>query len=228
MERFLVVAATALAPAPLLCMAGMAAAGAALGHSGGSDRSIAVSYLALLAGLGTALVGAVLCGLLATRIGGGTQGRLLLLGDAIVLVVGVVAWMRLLAPAPALAYAGQRPALDVEVRVAESVLSGARIADVVAIDFVGGSDLNLPHPELARREDGHAVLPWETTPLSVRAWEVRVILRGHPLLFRLDLPRRPAGATEWSDWIQPTPDEGFEALEGIQLRYRFRLTAYGS
>jgi hypothetical protein len=228
MERFLVVVATALAPAPLLCMAGMALANAALGDSGGADRSIAVSYLALLAGIGTALVGAVPCGFLAARIGGGTQVRLLLLADAIVLVVGVVVWARLLAPAPALEYADRTPSLDVEVRVADSVLSGARVTDAVAVDFVGGSDLSLPHPESARSEDGYAILPWETTPLRVRAWEVRVILHNHPLLFRLGLPRRPSAATEWSDWIRPTPSEGFEMQEGIQLRYRFRLTAPGS
>ena len=72
------------------------------------------------------------------------------------------------------------------------------------------------------------MLPWETTPLAVSAWEVRVFLRDTPSVFRLGLPKRPAASTDWSEWIPPAAVEGYAAPAGLSLRYRFRLIPYGA
>ncbi|MEA2627491.1 MAG: hypothetical protein QOD06_3536 [Candidatus Binatota bacterium] len=229
MQRTLTLIATALCAAPLLVLAGFALVQAlGRGGGGGSDQSIASAYLGLVAGLAVAALGFVAIWQLGERLVPDRYLRHLQVADGIVLVAGLVLWSWLLAPDPRLEYAGNRGTLEVEARVARSILGGESVDAVVAIDFAGGEDSSVPHPEGAREEGDFVVVPWQTTPITVRAWEVSVFVRDRPAIFTLDLPPRPKRSTEWSGWIAPAARPGYETLEGLVLRYRFRLIPHGS
>jgi hypothetical protein len=227
MERTVTLLATGLAIAPAFYLAGFVMAARMTRGSTGTDSGIAAGYTALVTGFLFAAVGFALVWMLASRYLSPGMYRPALIVDAILVVGWVVAWNRFMSPTPAFEYPGHRAVLEVEVRAADTLLGDAS-AGGLAIDFVGGQDLSLAHPEAVRREDGVTVLPWETTPLRVDAWEVRVFVREAPSLFRLDLPKRPAASTEWSEWIAPAAAEGYATPPGLSLRYRFRLMPHGS
>lgn len=232
MPRTPALIATGLCAAPLLVLAGFGIAQlVGRGGGGGSDQTIATGYLGLFLGMVLAVAGFVA----AWYLGRAVADRHLpyLLGaDAIALVAGVITWYRIAAPDPPLEYANQQPVLEVEARIPKAALAGRPVTDVASVDFAGGTDQSVPHPEGVRDDGAFMVLPWETTPFRVRAWEVRVFLheREHDResLFRLDLPRRPQRSTDWSGWVAPVTGEGSETPAGLAIRYRFRLIPYGS
>jgi len=86
-----------------------------------------------------------------------------------------MAWRGMLATDPTLEYTAGRGVLQIEARIARAILGVERIDAVASIDFAGGTDLSEPHPEHVRDDGDAVILPWETTPVSVRAWEIRVI-----------------------------------------------------
>ncbi|MCY7350280.1 MAG: hypothetical protein LH606_06390 [Cytophagaceae bacterium] len=60
---------------------------------------------------------------------------------------------------------------------------------------------------------------------------MRVFIRNQPVLFVLDLPKRPTQSTDWSGWSEPMAYQEDplpeDARQGLSLRYRFRLIAHG-
>ena len=221
--------ATGVCAAPLLALAGFAIAGMLVRPGGGaSDQTIAQGYAGLLAGGMLAVLGFFVLGYLAQRFVPRQYLYYLLAVDLVLLIAGIAAWRHMLAGAPKLEYADGRALLQVEARIPRAILAGERIDAVTAIDFVGGEDLSEPHPERAREEGDAMILPWETTPFRVRAWEIRVIVREQPMLFELPLPPVPAGSPDWSDWIRPSVREGYAVPEGVRLRYRLMIDQHGS
>jgi MFS family permease len=227
MGRSLAFVVTGVSAAPLLALAGFALTNVLARKGPGSDSTIAAGYIGVLGGLALAGVGFFVVGYLAQRFVGPAHLRYLLVVDAVLLIAGVVAWRGLLAESPRLEYADQRAILEVEARIPKSRLGGASL-ESASIDFTGGPDASVPHPEAARDDGDAMILPWETTPIRVKRWEVRVFVRNAPSLFTLRLPARPEPSTEWSDWIRPSARDGSTAPDGLTLRYRFLLRPHGS
>ena len=155
------------------------------------------------------------------------QVRYLLVADAVLLVIGIVVWRGMLAADPLLEYDAGRGVLQVELRLPRAILGAEPIDAVASIDFAGGTDLSEPHPERVRDDGDAVVLPWETTPIRVRRWEIRVIVRGEPVLFTLPLPRKPASSADWSAWTRPSASQGSTRLDGMTLRHRFLVIPFG-
>lgn len=228
MNRSLVFIATGLCAAPLLALAGFAIIEALMpSGGGGSDPRIARGYLGLVGGIVLAVVGFFALGWAAQRLVPEQQFGYLALADVIILVVGIVAWRSMLADDPALEYAEGRGVLQIEVRIPRVILGAEPIDAVVSIDFAGGTDLSDPHPERVRDDGDAVILPWETTPMRVRAWEIRVFVRHEPMLFALPLPRVPAGSARWSEWIPPSEIQDSTRSGGMTLRYRFLVIPHG-
>lgn len=229
MNRTLAFLATGLCAAPLLTLAGFAITSAVVGPSGGgSDQTIARGYISLLGGMALAVVGFVVLGYAAQRFVPAQHWRYLLAADVILLVLGLAVWRPMLASDRKLEYADASPVLQVELRIAQTVLASDPIDAVASIDFIGGTSSSVPHPEAIRQDGDAFILPWETTPLRLRAWEVRVFVRTQPVLFELPLPSRPAHSPAWSNWIQPSAHTDYTTPQGVSLRYRFLLRPHGS
>jgi hypothetical protein len=220
--------ATGLCAAPLLALAGFALTAALLpSGGGGSDQTIAQGYMGLLGGIALALVGFFAVGWIARRVVPEQHVQYLLVADVVLLVVGIAAWRGFLAGDRVLEYAEGRGVLQIELRIPRAIVGTEPIDTVVSIDFVGGSDLSDPHPERVRDDGDDVILPWETTPFRVRAWEISVFVRGEPVLFALPLPRRPAGSAEWSEWIRSSEEPASPQSDGMTLRYRFLVIPHG-
>ncbi len=229
MNGYLAFIATGVCAAPLLALAGFAITATFIRPGGGgSDQAIAHGYVGLLGGFALAVLGFFVLGYLAQRFVPQQYVRYLLAADVVLLLVGIVAWHRTLATEPRLEYADGRALLQVEARIPRAILAGDPIDAVASIEFAGGEDLSDPHPERARQEGDAVILPWETTPIRVRTWEIRVTVRNQPALFELPLARVPVDSPEWSDWIRPAAREGYITPEGVTLRYRFRVVPHGS
>ncbi|MEJ7811057.1 MAG: hypothetical protein WKG32_11660 [Gemmatimonadaceae bacterium] len=228
MQRNLTLAITALCAAPLFFFPAAVLVWRLGKGAGGSDVSIAYGYLGMLAGLLAAAAGAALTFYFARRYVPAAHQRDLQIADAVVAIMWVVIWSVIAAGPTKLEYDGRRAVLDVEVRAAKPLLRGERIDAAVSVDFAGGQDVNIPHPERVREDGAAVILPWETTPITVKEWAVRVFVRGQPSWFPLSLPERPTASTEWSAWTAPAPREDYETPGGLALRYRFRLVPYGA
>lgn len=228
MNRSFVVMGTGLCAAPLLSLAGFAITSLLLpSGGGGADSSIARGYAGLVGGITFAVAGFFLLWWAANRFVAPEQIGYLFAADVALLLIGIFAWRGMLATGRTIEYAAGRGVLQVEVRIPRTILGAEHVDAVVSIDFAGGSGLSEPHPE-AVRDDGDAViLPWETTPVRVRTWEVRVILRNEPVLFVLPLPRLPDNSIEWSDWIRPSAGRDATPSDKVTLRYRFLVIPYG-
>lgn len=227
MNRSIAYVATGLCAAPLLLLAGMMLSRGVLRVGGGSDHTIAQGYVGILGGVALAIVGGALFWYLARQFVPGHRVAPLLAADAVVLVVGLVVWQRTFAAPSHLEYAGATALLQVEVRVPQSILAGDQVGSVVAIDFAGGSDASVPHPELARADGDAVIVPWETTPIRVNEWLVRVIVRDAELMFELPLAKVPGPAPNWAGWISPRADTS-AAGRDVRLRYRYQVRAPGS
>jgi hypothetical protein len=224
MNAPLVSIATGLCAAPLLSLAGFAITNLlARPGGGGSDQTIAHGYLGLLAGIALAVIGFFVFWYSAQRFVPQQQMRYLIAADVVVLIAGIAAWHYTLASAPRVEYPAGRAVLQVEARIPKAILADDPIDAVASIDFAGGEDLSDPHPEGARADGDAVILPWETTPIRVRAWQIRVFVRGAPLLFELPLARMPESSAEWSQWIRPAAREGSSSQDAVMLRYRFQV-----
>ena len=228
MNRSLVFIATGLCAAPLLALAGLAIIEALMpSGGGGSDRTIARGYLGLVGGIVLAVVGFFALGWTAQRFVPEQLVGYLVIADVVLLVFGIMAWRNMLAGDATLEYAEGRGVLQIEVWIPRAILGAEPIDAVVSIDFAGGTDLSDPHPERVRDDGDAVILPWETTPMRVRAWEIRVFVRHEPVLFALPLPRVPAGSAKWSDWIPPSESQDSTQSGGMTLRYRFLVIPHG-
>jgi hypothetical protein len=112
-------------------------------------------------------------------------------------------------------YADSRAVLDVKLRADPFLLQGRPVEDVAHIQFVGGEDFNLPHPEYVREEDSYVILPWETTLFSVQDWHVRVFLHDQIVSFKLNLPKRPESSVLWSDGLAPAGTKTIPCLKAL-------------
>jgi hypothetical protein len=228
MQRTLTLIGCGLAIAPLFYLAGFAITGWWTKGSTGPDSSIAAAMMTVLVASGAAIVGFALVLWLASRFVGDPAPKILQMASVIVIVGWVVGFKTLVFPDLSFEYSGHRAVLDVEARVPSSALGDRPVASALAISFTGGQDLDVKHPDQVRREGEFTILPWETTPITLPQWEVRVALDGKAALFRPDLPKRPQRSTEWSAWIAPLPGAESETAARLTIRYRFRLVPYGS
>jgi hypothetical protein len=219
MNRFLAFVATGLCAA--IATALLPSGG------GGSDQAIGRGYAGMAGGIALAAAGFFALGWAAQRFVPAHRVRYLLAADAVLLVVGIVAWRGMLAPDPVLEYAEGRGVLQVEARLPRARHGADPIEEIVSIGFAGGTDLSDPHPERRRDEGDAVILPWETTPMRVRAWDIDVIVRGQPVRFTLPLPKVPASSAEWSAWTSPQADQGSLHARGLTLRYRFLVIPFG-
>jgi len=151
----------------------------------------------------------------------------LLVADVVLLLVGIGTWRGMFAVEPMLEYATGRGVLQVEARIPRPVLGGEPVDAVVSFDFTGGTDLSDPHPERVRDDGDAVILPWETSPIRVRTWELSVFVKNEPTLFVLPLPRVPVGSAEWSAWIGPAAGGDPARPGGLTLRYRFLVIPHG-
>ncbi len=120
-------------------------------------------------------------------------------------------------------YSGQKGVIDVEVRVAKSILGIQPPGEAITLSFTGG-DGNITHNEQVRKEGDFLIVPWETTVTMVYNWSIWVtVLNEHRLYFPMSLPYRPTHSTGWSGWESPSAHKGATTPIGIMLRYRFRL-----
>jgi hypothetical protein len=196
---------------------------------GGSDSSIAYGYFGILAGLGLAAIGFFLTWYLTQRFLLPTYLRYIQIADGIGLLALVVVWLMQASQEPVrLQYDRHWAALEVEARANKSLLGGEPVSSVISMDYSGGqSSGNFPKPESAREEGSFVILPWATAPFQVKTWDVRVFLRGEPVLFTLGLPKYPTQSTEWSNWMPPIQYQEHvvpaNVQQGLTLRYRFRL-----
>jgi MFS family permease len=224
MGRGAVAVVTGIATAPLFALLAFWLTDLSLTSGGGPDGALANAYFTTLMGLLGGLAGGIGAAFItAWRLPARLRPHFLI-ADAI-LVVGLIAgWGFLFAEPSPLEYADARPVLEAEIRVPQ----GLGVDAIDAISFNEGL-LDSRHDELVRNEDGFTILPWETTPYRVAAWEIQVIIANNPkwTRFVLDLPRRPTQSTEWSGWLMPTAGEALDLPADVALRYRFRLIPYG-
>ena len=228
MNQSLVSIATGLCAAPLCALAGFTLTASFLSSGGGgSDQTVAQGYVGLVGGTAVALVSSIAVGWVVRRTIPAQYLPYVLFADVVFLVVGIAAWRSFLAGDPVLEYAEGRGVLQIELRIPRAVVGRESIDAVVAIDFAGGSDLSDPHPERVRDDGDAVILPWETTPVRVHAWEISVFVRGQPVLFVLPLPRVPTGSATWSDWIRSSGKQTPTPPDEMTLRYRFLVIPHG-
>lgn len=228
MERSLTFAVTALLTAPVAFLL-FAWLTTSMAGKGGSDVVIGYAYLSALVGMVAAVAWILLIYYVANRFISASLLKYVQLAD-IALLAGwlLVWWIHLDRQPQKFTYAQSRPILEVELRASASVLLGKSIEDACYIQFTGGENFNLSHPERVRKEEDSVILPWETTLFTVKEWEVRVFLHDQLVTFMLNLPKQPAHTMIWSEWSNPTSTEDELLPQSLMLRYRFRIVPYGS
>ncbi len=233
MERMLYSLLASLCTAPLFYFATYWLVIALNRNTHGSDSQLGVAYLSVFGGFIAAIAGFALVWLLTYRFLLPQYLRIV----QVVILIATVGWglvyMSFANKQPQkLDYADQRAVLEVELRATKTVLGKGTIDSLTAMDFVGGTNFDQPHPDQVRDEGEAMILPWETVVDKVDQWHMRVFLQNQPMLFPLDLPRRPEKSTEWSGWLAPVQYQDFPlpetARQGLTLRYRFRLKPYGT
>ncbi|GAB3506313.1 hypothetical protein GCM10027341_39160 [Spirosoma knui] len=232
MERVISSLLASLFAAPLFYFATAWLLKAANSETGGPDDRLAVAYLSTFGGFAAMIIGFFLVGFVTYRFLSPHYLRIVQLTDAVALIGWIIVYMNYADQQPQrLDYGDYRPVLEVELRATNALLGDSAIDSLLTLDFSGGTDVNSPHPEQIRHEADVTILPWETTPIDVKQWEVRAFLRNQPMLFPLDLPRRPDQSTDWSNWQKPVQYQDYtlpeKAKHGLSLRYRFRLIPYG-
>jgi len=141
-------------------------------------------------------------------------------------VVAMIAgWQIFIADPSPLEYDGARPQLEAEIRVPKAI-GGAAAVDTVI--FIEGLQYTR-HDDQIRTDGDFEILPWDTAPYRVKEWAIQLIVQNHDIWtrFDLDLPPRPTESTDWSPWLAPSLQEGYDAPKDVTLRYRFRLIPYG-
>lgn len=120
-------------------------------------------------------------------------------------------------------YAGQKGVVEIEVRVAKSLLGSQSPIDIVIPSFTGGNGGKFDTVRIA--DNGTSlILPWKTTVNVIYDWAIWLtVYHQHHLYFPMNLPYRPNQSTAWSDWALPAPHKGASTPAGFALRYRFRL-----
>ncbi|QJW91274.1 hypothetical protein HNV11_18780 [Spirosoma taeanense] len=201
-------------------------------NSSGPDDRLAVAYGSTFGGFAAMIAGFFLVWWLTYRFLLPHYLRIVQLIDGIALIGWVIVYMNYAGEQPQrLDYGDRRPVLEVELRATKAMLGSSKIDSILSLDFSGGSDNGYPHLEQLREEADAVILPWEIAPIDVRRWEIRVFLQNQPMLFPLNLPRRPTQATDWSGWLMPVQYQDYdlpeEARQGLSLRYRFQLIPYG-
>ncbi|GAB3914753.1 hypothetical protein GCM10028803_60650 [Larkinella knui] len=198
----------------------------------GPDARLGVAYLATWGGFLAAFTGFFLIWFLARYFLVEQYLRYLQIFDGIALVGWIALYLGWSDKQEySLNYPDHRAVVEVEVRSTRSFLNGAAIDSILIPQFYG-QDLSNPHPDRIREEGDFVILPWETTPISLKRWEMFVFVRNERVRFPLDLPKRPQASTDWSGWMAPSGDQDGPLPEGVRqnitLRYRFRLVPYGS
>lgn len=232
MERFITLLVASICTAPLFyfLVSGIVFA-TNKGLSG--DSGMAVAYLGTWGGFLAAFVGFFVVWFLARYFLVDNYLRYLQIYDGVALVGWFVLYLNWTSDQPySLQYSDRRAVLSVEGRLTKPFLKDAAIDSVLTFQYIG-QDLDEPHPDRIREEGNFVILPWDTTPLEVNKWKIRVFFHNKPVDFLLNLPRHPEKSTEWSAWTAPLPEQQDEPLpDGVQqnltIRYRFRLIPYGS
>jgi hypothetical protein len=232
MTRLLTFIATGLCVVPLCAFAGYFVTLKLLENSpqrGGDMTGMAIGWLGILAGLGSAFLGFAVTAFLASRLVAPERLFYLQIADGIIIlamVIGAIVWNAKTADPPPLDYYGREVFLELELRAPAARLQGEKLENVAGVSFWGGQGADVAHPENAREEGEFSILPVTIHPIMVKEWRVRVSphrVLEQAALFTLDLPKRPEKSTEWSDWIRSTADEEYKTAEWLTLRYRFRL-----
>ena len=120
-------------------------------------------------------------------------------------------------------YAGQKGIIEIEVRVAKSLLGMQIPADMITPSFTGSNGDEFNTVRIA--DDGTSlILPWKTTVNVVYDWSIWLTVQHqYHLYFPMNLPYRPSQSTAWSDWALPAPHKSASTPAGFALRYRFKL-----
>ncbi|GAB3714694.1 hypothetical protein GCM10027592_54670 [Spirosoma flavus] len=225
MERFLTILFASLCATPI----GFFIAGWPLlsNNRGNSDQTIANGYGGLLFGTLGAIVAFIAVGFLASNLISKGYGRYVQLFDVIMTIGWAVTWFMFDYKQPyVLNYYEYTPVLDVDVRVKKSALNGKPIDKAVEVMFVGTS-LTYYRDEQIHEDGDYVIRPWYGYLYTNKNWKVRVYLHSLYGDFQMNLPRRPTESTEWSGWMNPTPNPEEKTPEGLSIRYRFRLIPHG-
>jgi hypothetical protein len=231
MERFLTLLVASLCAAPLFYF--LVSGIVFVSNKGASgDSGMAVAYLGVWGGFLAAFAGFFLVWFLARYFLVENYLRYLQIFDGVALVGWFVLYMSWSDKQDyRLEYPDRRAVVMVEVRSTRSFLNGKTI-DSQLTPQLYGQNLDIKHPDQIREEGDFVILPWETTPISLKSWEVWLFVNNKRVSFPLDLPKRPSESTEWSGWMAPsaTQEEPLPAgvLQNVAIRYRFRLIPYGS
>jgi hypothetical protein len=194
-----------------------------------SDHGMGYSYLGLLMGINFAIGGILLVCYLCRRYLTPKKIVYLQIADGLVLAAWAALGINEASQGPVkLDYLGYQPHLQIEIRVPKAALGAKPIEEVAQAHLIGAEGTGFCKRKDVRNEGSFAIVPYERTLLSVEAWNVRVYFKETLLLFSLDLPRRPGRSTEWSDWISSAPEKGNATNKDVTLRYRFRLSRYGT
>lgn len=232
MERFFTLFIASLCAAPLFYFVTAKFIIVVNQDASGPDARLGVAYLSTWLGLAAIPAGFFLVWFLASRFLLPDYLRLLQVVDAVALVGWGFVWINYVNKQPQrLEYSGHRPVLEVELRATKAMFGGRSIDSLIEMRYYRGTNFDTTHPDRVREEGDAVILPWETVPYEVDEWGMVVFLQSQPVLFRLDLPRRPTQSTDWSDWVTPVSYQenavSEEARQGLTLRYRFRLVPHG-
>jgi hypothetical protein len=232
MERILTLFIASLCAAPLFYFATSWLVVIFNQDASGPDAKLGVAYFSTFGGLAMALAGFFLSWFLAGRFLLPQHLRLLQVVDALAVVGWVIVYVNYAGKQPLrLEYVDHRPVLEVELRATRALLGGRSLTSLIEMRYYGGTDFEIRLPQQLREEDDAVILPWATVTYEVKEWGMVVFLQTQPVLFRLDLPRRPTQSTDWSDWLKPGQYQDYavpeEARQGLMLRYRFRLVPHG-
>ena len=232
MERILTLFITSLCAAPLFYFATGWLVVAFNQGARSADERLGMAYASTYGGMLAALAGFFLIWFLASRFLLPQHLRLLQVADALAVVGWGIVYLNYANKQPQrLAYADHRPVLEVELRARKALLGGRSITSIIQMRYYSGTNFEIPPPGGLREEGDAVILPWATVPYEVKEWGMVVFLENQPVLFRLDLPRRPTQSTDWSDWLKPGQYQDYAipqvAQQGLTLRYRFRLVPHG-
>lgn len=198
----------------------------------GPDSRLAVAYLSTFGGFAATIFGFFLIWFLTNNLLMPHYLRVVQIFDAIGIVGWVIVYFSFSAQQPQrLDYDGHRAVLEVELRATKALLDQRPIDSVIQLNYCGGTDFTIGLSDPVREEGQTVILSWQTVPYEVKEWKMCVFLENRPILFPLDLPKRPTQSTDWSGWIKPVQYQDSplpeEALANLTLRYRFRLIPYG-